>query len=236
MIETNTASWHPKALERASKQADRATSRWSPLLQLIYKKVPRLRWRVLKICRRLEGGRIHSQTWRIVLRDNHNVKIGRYTYGAVLNPGLMPPGSEVGSYCSVGDQLIVRRRNHPIDRPFLHPFFYNSDLGLLTRDTIQRDIENPLKIGNDVWIGDRVTILSGCKTVGNGAIIAAGAVVTRDVEPYEIVGGVPARKMRMRFTKDRIAQLEASQWWKRDIISLIRKPPFEDILTRDAAI
>jgi len=174
-----------------------------------------------------------SATWRRILQDAHRVSIGRYSYGDILKPGLLPPGTVVGRYCSVGTELIVRRRNHPIERPFLHPFFYNSLLGLLKQDTVKADSDNPLTIGHDVWIADRVMILPGCQSIGNGAVIAAGAVVTRNVAPYAIVGGTPARKIKMRFGPERIAALEASRWWESSIADLIRTPPFTDIFGPD---
>ena len=116
-----------------------------------------------------------------------------------------------------------------MDRAILHPFFYNAALGLLAQDTIPQERDNPLHIGHDAWIGDRVTILSGCQSIGNGAVIAAGAVVTRDVAAYALVGGVPAKMIRMRFGPDRIAELEASQWWKLDLATLITSPPIDGI-------
>ncbi|MEO5953330.1 MAG: CatB-related O-acetyltransferase, partial [Chloroflexia bacterium] len=157
-----------------------------------------------------------SETWRKILRGSHGATIGRYSYGSILTAGILPQGSEVGAYCSVGTGLIVRRRDHPVERPILHPFFYNADLGIVCADTILLEKDNPLVVANDVWIGDRVTILSGCRHIGNGAVIAAGAVVTRDVMPYTIVGGIPARPLRMRFAPDRIAHIEASRWWEKD--------------------
>ena len=173
---------------------------------------------------------MQSATWRDILQTYHAVSVGRYSYGAILTPGVLPPATRVGNYCSVGSALIVRRRDHPTDRPFLHPFFYNSALGLLRRDSIPLDRDNPLSVGHDVWIGDRVTILSGCKIIGNGAVIAAGAVVTRDVAPYTIVAGVPARPLRQRFDAALITALETSRWWERDIAALIADPPFPGIL------
>ena len=174
-----------------------------------------------------------STTWRRILRQVHQISIGRYSYGDILKPGLLPKGTVVGNYCSVGTGLIVWRRNHPIEHPFLHPFFYNSCLGLLTRDTIGSPRDNPLTIGHDVWIADRVTILPGCCSIGNGAVIAAGAVVTRDVPAYAVVAGIPARQTKMRFGPDRIAELEASCWWERDIADLIRNPPVAGIFGSD---
>jgi len=133
----------------------------------------------------------------------------------------------------MGRGLIIRRRNHPVDRAILYPFFYNAALVLLKQDTIPKERDNPLQIGHDVWIGDRVTILSGCQSIGNGAVIAAGAVVTRDVPAYAMVGGVPAKLIRMRFDATRIAELEASQWWEMDIAALITSPPVTGMFITD---
>ena len=166
-----------------------------------------------------------SQNWRRILHDYHGVSVGRYSYGDILRPGVLPEGSHTGSYCSVGSELIVRRRDHPTERAVLHPFFYNAALGLVAADTIPANIDNPLAIGNDVWIGDRVTILSGCRSIGNGAVIAAGAVVTHDVPAYAVVAGVPARQLRMRFDAAAVATLEDSRWWEKDIAALIADPP-----------
>ncbi|MDF2494180.1 MAG: hypothetical protein K0S66_1114 [Sphingomonas sp.] len=98
-----------------------------------------------------------------------------------------------------------------------HPFFYNAKLGHVAHDTIGAEEENPLRIGNDVWIGDRVTIVGGCRSVGDGAVIAAGAVVTRDVAPFSIVGGVPARVIGQRFSPEVAATIARSRWWAFDL-------------------
>jgi acetyltransferase-like isoleucine patch superfamily enzyme len=86
-----------------------------------------------------------------------------------------------------------------------------------------------LRIGHDVWIGDRVTILSGCKSIGDGAVVAAGAVVTRDVAAFSVVGGVPARVIRMRFPEERISEIVASRWWEKDLESIISDAPVSGI-------
>jgi hypothetical protein len=228
MTDTPLSAWQPDAQARAKALDAKAASALAPWLRKLYK-IRRLRPLVLRACARFEGSEMTSNTLRAILRQYYQVEVGQYSYGPILKPGLLPRGSKVGRYCSVGSQLIVRRRDHPIERPFLHPYFYNSALGLLTRDSIQYDAENPLEIGNDVWIGDRVTILSGCKSVGNGAVLAAGAVITKDVPAYAIMGGTPAKVIRQRFEPEKIAQLEDSQWWTRDIASLISDPPFDGL-------
>lgn len=220
--------WKPDAIAVASRRDARARHIFSGVLTRAYK-FRRFRNLVKKLCFKLEGGPMFSATWRKILRDAHGVQIGAYSYGDIMKPGLLPVGTSVGRYCSIGTDLIVRRRNHPIERPFLHPFFYNSRLGLLQSDTIEADQDNPLSIGHDVWIADRVTILAGCRLIGNGAVIAAGAILTRDVPAYAIVAGVPARQIKSRFDPEQIMALETSLWWERSIVDLIASPPVPDI-------
>jgi len=167
---------------------------------------------------------MYSATLRQLLKEVHGVEVGRYSYGPVLRPGVLPSGTRVGRYCSVAQGLVVRRRDHPVERPIMHPFFYYAPLGLLERDSIPAESDNPLEIGHDVWIGDRVTVLAGCRRIGNGAVLAAGAVVAADVPPYTIVGGVPAKALKSRFGEAEIARLEASRWWERPIAELAGDP------------
>jgi virginiamycin A acetyltransferase len=224
--------WRSDAVARALLSAKRAKSGFGGVVHWLYR-FRRLRRFCARLCARLEGGTMLSVTWRRILRDYHGAEVGAYSYGDLLRAGVLPPGSVVGAYCSSGTGLIIRRRNHPLQRPFLHPFFYNAALGLLRQDTIASERDNPLTIGHDVWIGDRVTILAGCRRIGTGAVLAAGAVVTADVPAYAVLGGVPARVIRMRFEAARIAELEASQWWEMDIATLIRNPPVEGVFEGD---
>lgn len=228
MTDVPSYALRPDALTQAKHMESRARSRAAPLIRRMYKH-RRLRNAALRLCYRLEGEGFFSQTLRELLKAHHDVEVGRYSYGDVLRPGVLPPGSRVGAYCSVGSGLIVRRRDHPVDRPIMHPFFYNRGLGLLERDTIVTNQENPLEIGHDVWIGDRVTVLSGCRRIGNGAVLAAGAVITKDVPAYGIVGGVPAKLLKMRFETAQIAELEASQWWQKSLSELIVQWPEQRI-------
>lgn len=172
-----------------------------------------LRRLCLALVRRVEGGDMNSTTLRILLRNFHSVTIGRYSYGPCLVPGLLPPGTTVGNYCSVAEGLRVYRRNHPVSHLSQHPFFYNKELGLLDVDAIQPIEDNPLRIGHDVWIGAGVTILPGCKNIGNGAVIGAGTVVTKDISPFTINVGNPSRCIGDRFNPGIRAQIEQTQWW-----------------------
>jgi acetyltransferase-like isoleucine patch superfamily enzyme len=186
---------HPDAAARAAA-FDRITPAMGVLLFLY--RLRAVRPAVIWLARRLRPIPRQWALMRGILARHHDVDIGRYSYGSILTPGVLPRGTRVGRWCSVGSDLIVRRRNHPLDAFSQHPFFYNAALGLVMRDAIPADTDNPLLIGDDVWIGDRVIILPGCRRVGDRAVIAAGAVVTRDVGEGMVVGGVPARVIGRR--------------------------------------
>lgn len=151
-------------------------------------------------------------------------KIGKCTYlanDAVINL------AEVGAFCSIGPQTIVGGLgSHPTTWISTHPAFYS--LGQQCGVTFSKEnIFNEYKrthVGNDVWIGARAIVLDGVH-VGNGAVIAAGAVVTKDVPPYAIVGGIPARLIRNRFQDDVIAALLEWKWWNLPIETLNKLTP-----------
>jgi len=141
----------------------------------------------------------------------YNSKIGRYSYvgydSEVIN-------CEIGAFCSIANGFIVGGAKHPMDWVSTSPAFYNvsgkigHQLGNLSVDKTSRTV-----IGNDVWIGSRVIIMQGIK-VANGAIIGAGAVVTKDVPPYAVVAGCPARIIKYRFDEETIKRLQESEWWQ----------------------
>lgn len=172
-----------------------------------------LHWLFRLLVKQWDGSELSSVIWRKLLLKYHGVDVGAYTYGPVLHRGRVPRGTRVGSWCSIGRDFIVRRRNHPIERASQHPFFYNAKLGVVEKDTIPLDTDNPLVIGHDVWVGDRVMVLGECKTIGNGAVLAGGSIVTKDVPAYAIVAGVPAKVVRFRFAPEIQALLETSRWW-----------------------
>ena len=220
--------WRSDAVARATLKDRSGRSFLSSAIVQLYK-WRRMRKLAVGLCWRLEGHAMFSQSLRRILSHYHDVEIGAYSYGDIMRPKVLPRSSRVGRYCSVGQQLIVRRRDHPVDHVVMHPIFYEHRLGLLEHDLIAKTTDNPLRIGHGSWIGDRVTILGGCTHIGNGAVIAAGSVVTRDVPAYAVVAGVPARQLRMRFEADQIARIEASAWWEHSLTRLIESRVIEDV-------
>lgn len=117
---------------------------------------------------------------------------------------------EIGNYCSISNNVHYFGANHPMEWVSTSAYFYNKKFGYKV-DDVKR---HKLVIGNDVWIGYGVIITSGCKYIGNGAVIGAGSIVTKDVEPYTIVAGNPAKKLKSRFDQDTINELNKIEWWE----------------------
>ena len=106
--------------------------------------------------------------------------------------------------------------NHPTSYITTNPFIYYKSRGIVTEDRldlIDKEKNKKVIIGNDVWIGENVTLLPSVK-IGNGAIISAGSIVTKDVPDYAIVGGVPAKIIKYRFSKEEIKILNDIKWWE----------------------
>lgn len=153
-------------------------------------------------------------------------KIGRHTY---YPPSLHIPFEQntIGSFCSIGEDVIIGAHNHAAHALSTHPFATMPKLNFAPPDLLAKPIYKPVHIGNDVWIGTRVIIMHGV-TVGDGAIIGAQAVVTKDVAPYAIVAGVPAKLIRYRFDEEIIKELLALKWWELPD-ELIKDMPYGDI-------
>ena len=125
----------------------------------------------------------------------------------------------IGSYCAIGPGVHIGPIEHPVTNLSISDFFYGErnwdwtnaeyDWGSTNCGFKRKSL---VEIGNDVWIGAHAMIMSGVK-VGDGAIIAAGAIVTKDVPPYAIVGGVPARIIRYRFPENIVNKLVQLKWW-----------------------
>ena len=123
--------------------------------------------------------------------------------------------TRIGSYCSLANDVFIGLGAHPVEHFSTSPLFYrvaNTFRFKLIDEDYEFSEYKPVEIGNDVWVGARAIILDGIK-IGNGAIIAANAVVTRDVPPYAIVGGTPAKIMRYRFSAEKIERLLELSWW-----------------------
>lgn len=133
----------------------------------------------------------------------------------------------VGKYCCISDRVRTVSGTHP-SHTFVsvHPAFYSTKkqcgCTYVNDDCFDEILRDPVAgrttvyIGNDVWIGCDVTLIGGIQ-IGDGAIIAAGAVVTHNVEPYTVVGGVPAKPIRKRFAQEQIQYLQKFRWWDREI-------------------
>lgn len=121
----------------------------------------------------------------------------------------------MGNFCSIAAQTRINPGNHPIERAALHHFTYRSyqfDLAQDDDELFSWRRSTPVTLGHDVWVGHGATILPGI-SIGTGAVIGAGSVVTKNVPPFTIVAGVPAKPIRQRFPKDVQDALLRINWW-----------------------
>jgi acetyltransferase-like isoleucine patch superfamily enzyme len=165
---------------------------------------------------RRKGAEFYSAALRKIYSKYHGVEIGLYSYGAFHQ--ILPSGTVIGRYSSIPRDLLVIMGSHPINHRSSFPFFYNPNLGYVKKLLIKR--RTKLIIGNDVYIGIAVTIMPSVTSIGDGAVIAAGSVVVKDVPPFAIVGGNPAKLIKYRFNPETIEKIIASQWWKKTIEEL----------------
>lgn len=165
-------------------------------------------------------------------RFEGNNKIGNYSmihhssvgYGSYIGKNACVSNTYIGKYCSIGKNFQIIIGRHPTKRfVSTHPAFYSTmkqagfsyvSKNLFNEFSYANDEKKlSVEIGNDVWIGANVTILEGIR-IHDGAIIGAGAIVTRDVAPYSICVGVPAKAVRQRFDKKTIDLLLKIKWWE----------------------
>jgi phosphonate metabolism protein (transferase hexapeptide repeat family) len=139
--------------------------------------------------------------------------LGDYSY---LGENCDVADAAIGKFTAIANSVRIGAPNHPMGRASQHRFTYCPEYYDATtsrdRDFFADRRGDRVIVGNDVWIGHAAILLPGI-TVGDGAVIAAGAVVSRDVAPYTIVGGVPARAIRQRFPDDIAASLRRIAWW-----------------------
>lgn len=164
----------------------------------------------------------------------NNVSVGDYSY---IGTKAIIHSATIGKFCSVAAQSVIGLPSHFINTISTSPLFNYKKNGTKSSWVSQnmREIPYHVEIGNDVWIGFGSLIVGSVK-VGDGAVVASGAVVTKDVPPYAIVGGVPAKVIRYRFSQEIIDELNRIQWWNlpddvlKKNISLFQK---EDISLED---
>ena len=120
---------------------------------------------------------------------------------------------DLGSFCSIANNVIIGGGMHPMDWVSTSPVFYEGRDSVKAKfSTHKRDTDKRTVIGHDVWIGHGAKIKQGI-TIGTGAVIGMGSIVTKDVEPYSVVAGCPAKEIRKRFNEIIILKLLKSKWW-----------------------
>lgn len=164
--------------------------------------------------------------------------LGDYSY--IVNDGDVIY-TTIGKFCSIAAHVRINPGNHPMERASQSHFTYRAAAYFDDAEDEAQFFDwrrsSPVAIGHDVWIGHGVIVLPGRK-IGTGAVLAAGAVVTKDVPPYAIVAGLPAKIVRPRFPADIAERLQRLAWWDwshqalRDALDDFRKLAIEEFLER----
>lgn len=168
------------------------------------------------------GLKFYLVNWRLLVRSllsgrRVRITVGAHTYGV---PRIRwwgeASGLTIGKYCSIAREVtIFLGGNHRVDWITTFPFNVIAPWNKSVRNKEHPWSRGDVKVGNDVWIGEGCTILSGV-SVGDGSVIAARAVVSRDVPPYSIVVGNPGRVVRQRFDASEVEYLLSTRWWDWD--------------------
>ncbi len=168
----------------------------------------------------MESGELHAEIPSVLeyIRFKGRLNVfGAYSYG---NINVAISQSDVGRFCSIGQDVLIGLSEHPLDRMSSHCFTFN-DMGTFRYSPQYREIVSPIdlelnerrtSIGNDVWIGARAIIRRGVR-IGHGAVVGAGSIVTKDVEPYTVVAGAPAISIKQRFDDAIVERLLEVKWW-----------------------
>lgn len=165
--------------------------------------------KILLFRRRWKKNNSHNGTYPETLFDGDLVEVGRGTYGPIK---LIATGAQaklrIGSWCSIARGVtFVMNNEHPLNHMSTFPF----TTLVYSEKKLEVKSKGGITIGDDVWLGCNALILDGVK-IGQGAVVGAGSVVTRDVPPYAIVCGTPARVLKYRFDEKTIAQLIKFDW------------------------
>ncbi|MFE1601529.1 hypothetical protein [Methylobacterium sp. ID0610] len=203
---------NPAGLSRSGQPNDSALRESALLRAVLASPLAALPPRLLaRAALALEGGQLLSRTLRRLLWQHNGVIVGAYSYGGMLEvTRARRDGLVIGRYVS----LSVTARwglNHRPNRIGMSPVFDGPDAA---------ETRQGLVIGSDSWIGDFAVVTGSCHRIGIGAVVGAGAVVTRDVPDFAIVTGAPARVRRYRFPESVQERILASRWWERDLDEL----------------
>jgi len=193
----------------------------TPVLSMLLEKLYALRiWKLRKVVlflvTKLEGGQHASQTLRRIYRNYYHIDVGLHSYGCFV-PGRIAAYTKIGRYCSFAEGVCIMNRNHPIEFKSTHPYFFSTRLPYVKKELIPM---REIVIGNDVWFGYNALVLPSVTKIGDGAVIGAGAVVTKDVPDYAVVAGNPARVVKYRFSEETRLKIKSSKWWNKDIEKL----------------
>ncbi len=197
------------------------------LFKIIYMTLFRLKRRDFKCEDDVEfGNTCEFEGQNLLSRGSYlrNVYMG---YGSYIGNDCFLRSTRIGKYTCIGPNVTIAIGRHPTkDFVSIHPAFYSlksPTVPSYVKKEKFKEISYPagtvkrycVEIGNDVWVGASSTIVDGI-TIGDGAIIASGSIVTKDVEPYSIVGGVPAKEIRKRFPQKDIENLMKIRWWEKN--------------------
>lgn len=143
---------------------------------------------------------------------SHHVQISGSSLGRRTSVGRYTKirNADIGSYCSISWDVTIGATSHPMDHPATHAFWYRKQFGIVEENAVLD--EEKVLIGNDVWIGCAAVILPGV-TIGDGAVIGANSVVTKNIDPYSVVAGCPAKVMKKRFDEDLCKEVSLLRWW-----------------------
>lgn len=178
---------------------------------------------VLKAVLKLEGGAKFSVSARRLMARAYEVYVEAYSSTGMFAPGSMARGTSIGRYSSIARGASTLTRNHPLDGLSTSSCFYSPEFGVVTKELLPPP--GRLRIGHDVWIGRGAMIMPGCSRIATGAVVAAGAIVTKDVEEYMVVGGNPAKPIKRRLPDAVAEMLLACRWWECSPEQLRRLPP-----------